>query len=63
MLSLCAIGIAFEHHAILLDSYRLFKQVHEYEHYLSAVLPTKFRTALVKFRVSSHALLIESGRY
>jgi hypothetical protein len=46
-----------------LDSYRLFKYVHEYEHYLSAVLPTKFRTALVKFRVSSHALLIESGRY
>jgi hypothetical protein len=49
--------------AVKLDIYTLFKQVHQYKFYLSSVLHIKFRTALVKFRVSSHNLLIETGRY
>jgi hypothetical protein len=41
-----------------LDSYTLFKQVHQYEFYLSSGVHINFRTALVQFRVSSHNLLI-----
>jgi hypothetical protein len=49
--------------AVKLNSYTLFKQVHQNESYVSSVVHIKFRTALVKFRVSSHNVLIETGRY
>jgi hypothetical protein len=40
---------------VVLLSYKVIHYVH--------VVNIKFRTALVKFRVSSHNLMIETGRY
>jgi hypothetical protein len=45
-----------------LSSYRRYKHTFELESYLS-FLSDKFRIALSKFRLSSHSLAIETGRY
>lgn len=45
-----------------LSSYRRYKQMFETESYLNC-LSDKFRIALSKFRLSSHSLAIETGRY
>ena len=42
--------------------YKEFKQYVEYENYLTK-LPSKLRIPLAKLRLSSHQLLIETGRY
>ena len=42
--------------------YKEFKQCFEYENYLTE-LPSKLRIPLAKLRLSSHQLLIETGRY
>ena len=42
--------------------YKEFKQYFEYENYLTE-LPSKLRIPLAKLRLSSHQLLIETGRY
>ena len=46
-----------------LRSYRTFKSMLEPEKYLSSVHIFKFRTALSRFRCSSHILEIEKGRH
>lgn len=46
-----------------LESYALFKHNLNIEPYLNIITESKFRTALCRFRTSSHDLLIESGRY
>ena len=46
----------------LISYYRL-KQTHDFEKYLDIIKETKFRSSLTRFRVSSHYLRIESGRY
>ena len=42
--------------------YKEFKQYFEYENYLTE-LPSKLRIPLVKLKLSSYQLLIETGRY
>ena len=42
--------------------YREFEQYFEYENYLTE-LPSKLRIPLARLRLSSHQLLIETGRY
>ena len=42
--------------------YKEFKQYFEYEHYLTE-LPSRLRIPLANLRLSSHQLLIETGRY
>ena len=46
-----------------LETYCLIKTNFERESYLEQVTNIKHRTALTKFRCSSHRLLIEEGRY
>jgi hypothetical protein len=46
-----------------LSSYSSFKQVFECEKYLDCLPAKKFQIALTRFRVSSHKLAIETGRY
>ena len=46
-----------------LETYCLIKTNFERESYLEQVTTIKHRTALAKFRCSSHMLLIEEGRY
>ena len=46
----------------VLCTYRLFNTTFEYQLYLDK-LPAKYRTVLLKFRLSSHQLRIETGRY
>ena len=46
-----------------LKSYSLFKHNFEFENYLDSVNVTKYRYALTRFRVSSHKLAIETGRF
>jgi hypothetical protein len=46
-----------------LDTYALFKHEFDLEQYLKVLPECKFKNALVKFRVSSHNLRIETGRY
>ena len=46
-----------------LRTYALYKQVIKYEPYLSLIKNTKNRIILSKFRLSSHDLEIERGRY
>lgn len=46
-----------------LHSYCLFKEDTELEFYLDHVSPNKFKFALSRFRLSSHSLAIETGRY
>ena len=47
----------------VLRTYRLFKNNHCMESYLSQVKNNKYRICLTKFRVSSHRLRIEVGRH
>lgn len=44
-------------------SYCRFKHEFCFEKYLTILTEKKYRTALTRFRVSSHSLKIESGRY
>lgn len=46
-----------------LQSYCIFKSDTEHESYLDFVRPNKYKYALSKFRLSSHNLAIETGRY
>ena len=46
-----------------LETYALFKHSFEFEQYLDIIKEPKFRIALTRFRVSSHDLAIERGRY
>jgi hypothetical protein len=46
-----------------LDTYCIFKHEFAYESYLDFIKEHKFRTALTQFRISSHHLEIETGRY
>ena len=46
-----------------LQSYCIFKENTDHESYLDFVRPNKFKYALSKFRLSSHSLEIETGRY
>ena len=46
-----------------LISYAGFKIDFEWEKYLNVLLIKKFRNAYVRFRTSSHQLIIEHGRY
>ena len=46
-----------------LSYYRLFKCEHKYEMYLDIVDNTVLRKSLSRFRLSSHSLEIETGRY
>jgi hypothetical protein len=46
-----------------LQTYSSFKQDFRFEKYLDNIGTAKFRIALTKFRVSSHQLSIETGRY
>jgi hypothetical protein len=43
--------------------YSSFKQDFKFEKYLDNIGNAKFRIALTKFRISSHQLSIETGRY
>jgi hypothetical protein len=46
-----------------LASYSIFKHEFKFENYLDNIKTNKFRIALSKFRLSSHDLAIETGRY
>ena len=46
-----------------LQSYCIFKQDTEHEPYLNFIRLNKYKFALSRFRLSSHSLAIESGRY
>jgi hypothetical protein len=46
-----------------LQSYCLMKHNHNFEKYLDYIKENKYRTALTRFRLSSHNLAIETGRY
>ena len=46
-----------------LRTYRMFKNIYEYEPYLSTVMKVNHRIALSCLRVSCHSLEIEVGRY
>jgi hypothetical protein len=46
-----------------LQSYCMMKNRFEFEPYLDFIKEDKFRTALTRFKVSSHQLAIETGRY
>lgn len=46
-----------------LQSYCKFKHIFELENYLQIPLENKYRTAISRFRTSSHKLNIETGRY
>ena len=46
-----------------LQSYCIFKQDTEHEPYLNFIRLDKYKFALSRFRLSSHSLAIESGRY
>ena len=45
-----------------LQTYRKFKLAFKFENYLSTMKNIDMRTHLIKFRTSSHKLLIETGR-
>ena len=51
-----------DHHPIL-RTYKLYKDKFKCEYYLDLVQNPKYRTALSKFRTSSHTLAIERGRH
>jgi hypothetical protein len=46
-----------------LEAYSLFKFSLQFENYLDFIREPKFRYALIRFRVSSHQLAIETGRH
>lgn len=46
-----------------LQSYCIYKHTFELESYLTYISESKFKTALSRFRTSSHNLYIETGRY
>ena len=46
-----------------LRTFKLYKNVFEYENYLDFVRNDKFRTALSRVRCAAHKLAIEEGRY
>ena len=46
-----------------LRTYTLFKTIFAHENYLCNIISVKMRQATTRFRVSSHALEIEIGRY
>ena len=46
-----------------LRNYGIFKNVFEFENYLSQVKKIKYRHAIVKLRTSSHDLRVETGRH
>ena len=52
----------FDHHPIL-HTYNFYKDKFKCEDYLDLVQYPKYRTALSKFRTSSHTLAIERGRH
>ena len=43
--------------------YKEIKQVHKQERYLTINIYKNLRTAFTKFRLSSHKLLVERGRW
>ena len=47
----------------ILRTYKLFKQIFTCENYLYLLKNDKYRTALSKFRTSSHNLEVERGRH
>ena len=46
-----------------LETYSLFKHTFDLEKYINIIKESKYRTALSRFRTSSHNLAIEQGRY
>lgn len=46
-----------------LQTYCVFKHTFESEKYLNVITENKYKVALSRFRISSHSLLIETGRY
>ena len=46
-----------------LQTYSIFKHDFKLEKHLEKITDHKFRTALTRFRISSHNLFIETGRY
>ena len=46
-----------------LQSYCIYEHDFKLEHYITDVTENKYRTALARFRTSSHNLFIETGRY
>ena len=46
-----------------MSSYCTYKHEFEYENYLDHISDNKLRISLTKFRLSSHNLEIETGRY
>ena len=46
-----------------LQAYSIFRHNFEFQDYLDNVIDSKYRTALARFRTSSHKLAIESGRF
>jgi hypothetical protein len=46
-----------------LSFYSIYKHNFDYEGYLDFISDNKYRISLTKFRLSSHNLIIESGRY
>ena len=59
--SQCIITSVNDSHKLTL--YRRYKKDIKSEHYLSSIRDAKYKIALSKFRLSSHSLLIETGRY
>ena len=59
--SQCIITSVNDSHKLTL--YRRYKKDIKSEHYLSSIRDAKYKIALNKFRLSSHSLLIETGRY
>jgi hypothetical protein len=46
-----------------LETFALFKHKFQQEKYLEIISENKYRIALTRFRISSHDLLIETGRH
>ena len=46
-----------------LETYKRYKHSITFEKYLDNIVENKFRTALTRFRLSSHRLAIETGRF
>ena len=51
------------HHLCHYSLFRHFKQTYELAPYLTKVLNRTYRNTIAKLRLSSHPLLIETGRY
>ena len=46
-----------------LRTFKLFKEEYKLENYLTVIKDKRYQTALIRFRISSHNLRIETGRY